>query len=488
MAVSISTTTQAVDALLKWKSTQSTSQNPQLLPEDDFIYLILTLKKIPQKGAINGPRTNPNKIPLPHPLISQSSFPEICLIIDDRPNSNLTSKIAKKKIKSEGIPVTKVIKISKLKTDYKPFESKRKLCDSYEMFFADRRVIPLLPKLLGKQFFKKKKIPLAVDLGHKNWKEQIERGCSSALLFFGTGTCSVVRVAKVSMERDEIVENVGCAIDGVVGFVPKRFGGVRSLHLKFSESVALPLYQSLPDIKLRIEGLKEEKDLEVVENEGMEIDEGEGEGEVVENDEVGSAELVGKKRKGGMNGEKGAKKKGGRVHEVDLEIEEIEKDDVGSAELVGKKRKGELNAEKPTKKKGGKVHEVDSVIEEIEKDDVGSAELVGKKRKGGLNAEKPTKKKGGKVHEVDSVIEEIEKDDLGSAELVGKKRKGEVKGLKVEKKIGKEKKGAKSDGDSGKKERKGVDVKPILGDKKVKKKVEKQSGDGKKKGRSVGRV
>ncbi|KAI3687732.1 hypothetical protein L1987_81434 [Smallanthus sonchifolius] len=112
----------------------------------------------------------------------------------------------------------------------------------------------MLPKLLGKQFFKKNKLPLGVDLSHKNWKEQIERGCSCGLLFVRTGTCCVIRVAKVSMERDEIVENVRAAVDGVVRFVPKKLGGVRSLHLKVSNSVALPLYQSLPDVKLKIEG------------------------------------------------------------------------------------------------------------------------------------------------------------------------------------------------------------------------------------------
>ncbi|KVI07231.1 Ribosomal protein L1 [Cynara cardunculus var. scolymus] len=459
MAISISTATQAVDALIKWKSSQSNSQNPQLLPEDDFIYLILTLKKIPQKGGINGARTNPHKVPLPHPLISPTSFPELCLIIDDRPNSKLTSEIAKKKIKADGISVTKVLKLSKLKTDYKPFEAKRKLCDSYEMFFADKRVIPLLPKLLGKQFFKKKKLPLPVDLGHKNWKEQIERGCSSGLLFFRTGTCSVIRVAKASMERDEIIENVGSAINGVLEFVPKKLSGVRSLHLKFSESVALPLYQSLPDIKLRIEGVKE-KNVEVVEGEAMEIEE------------------VGKK--------KGSKK--GRIHEVNHDMDEdeggeIENNESGSVELVSRKRKGQLKADKPAKKSGGRIHEVHS---EGDEGDLGSDS------DGDDNNES----------------KEIEKDDLGSAELVARKRKGEFKGAKqvkksakekmgVAKKSDKEKRGAKDDGDSGKKKGKGNvvegdDLNTILIGKKEKKKVEKQNGDtGKKerkKGRSVAKV
>ena len=47
--------------------------------------------------------------------------------------------------------------ISKLKANYYPFEAKRKLCDSYDLFMADDRIIPSLPKLIGKSFFKKKK-------------------------------------------------------------------------------------------------------------------------------------------------------------------------------------------------------------------------------------------------------------------------------------------------------------------------------------------
>ncbi|PWA95247.1 Ribosomal protein L1 [Artemisia annua] len=278
MAISPSTTTAAIDALLKWHKTTTTTQTNNLNPEDDnFIYLVLTLKNIPQKGGPHGIRTTPYKIPLPNSLYSS---PQVCLIIDDRPNSNLTSKQAKEKIVNESIPVSKVIKLSKLRTDYKPFEAKRRLCDSYDVFFADKRVVPFLPKLLGKSFFKTRKLPLGVDLGHKNWKEQIERGFRFGLLSFGSGTCSVVRVARVGMEKGEIVENVCRGVEGVVGFVGgKGILGVRSLHLKFSGSVALPLYQSLPDIKLRIEG----RDGESVED-VMEID---GAG-----NEPGSAEVV----------------------------------------------------------------------------------------------------------------------------------------------------------------------------------------------------
>lgn len=252
--VSPKTVERAVKALLKWLKSNSQTQKPQLLEQDDFVYLILTLKKIPQVS-----RTNAFKIPLPHSLLGNDSDnpPEICLIMDDRPKSNLTKDAVMKKIKNDNLPITKVIKITKLKTDYRPFEAKRKLCDSYDMFLADKRVVPLLPKLLGKHFFKKKKIPVPVDLKHQNWKEQIEKVCGSALLYLRNGTCSVLKVGKVSMGAEDIAENVIAAINGVAEIVPRKWGNVRSFHLKLLESLALPVYQAVPDLKLKIEGVKE---------------------------------------------------------------------------------------------------------------------------------------------------------------------------------------------------------------------------------------
>lgn len=239
----------AVNALLKWKSSQTQSQKPQLLPCDEFLYLILTLNKIPSKS-----RTNAHKIPLPNPLYTPETS-EFCLFVHDS-----VSQVAKQKVLEGGVPVSKVIKLSKLKKDYKAFEQKRKLCDSFDLFFADKRIIPLLPNAIGKQFYRKKKIPVPVELGRSNWKEQIERVCSSAMLYLSTGTCSVIKVAKASMGKDEIVENVVAAVNGVAEIVPKKWANVRGFHLKFSESLALPVYQKVPELGLKIDaGIVETK-------------------------------------------------------------------------------------------------------------------------------------------------------------------------------------------------------------------------------------
>ncbi|KAL3652456.1 hypothetical protein CASFOL_002137 [Castilleja foliolosa] len=362
-----STTDNAVSALLKHKfAVQSSTDKLQLLPDDDYIYLNLTLKKIP-----SNPRTNPFKIPLPHPILDAAS--QLCLIIDDRPKSPTPpSDQIKKLIKAHDIPISKVIKISKLKTNYKPFEAKRKLCDSYDLFLVDKRVVHLLPKLIGKEFFKKKKLPLGVDLGQKNLKLQVERALGCALLYLRTGTCCVMKVGKLAMNKDEIAENVFDAINGAVERVPKKWDGVRSLLLKFSDSVALPIYESLPDMKLKIEGLKEiEK----------------GGDEMVKN--KGNEEMSGKK-----DGKVEKKKKGkGRIHEVhymDVGEDVVKSDDGGDDVDESEKPKSEID--------GG-----ESLMDEdlsILNGDVEKKAKKGKKGKplkeevlGVLNGEKKGKKK-----------------------------------------------------------------------------------------------
>jgi ribosome biogenesis protein UTP30 len=42
-----------------------------------------------------------------------------------------------------------VVGLSKLRTKYESHEAKRQLCDSYDLFLADERIVPSLPKLIG---------------------------------------------------------------------------------------------------------------------------------------------------------------------------------------------------------------------------------------------------------------------------------------------------------------------------------------------------
>ncbi|KAL9233164.1 hypothetical protein vseg_008194 [Gypsophila vaccaria] len=329
----------AVNALLKWKSGKSAGENPKIMPSDEFMYLVVTLIKIPDKSCVNA-----HNIPLPHPLYTPQNS-ETCLFVADN-----TSNLSKSKVEEEQLPVNQVLKLSKLKKNYKAFEQKRKLCDSFDLFLAEKRIIPLLPNVIGKEFYKKKKIPVPVELTRGNWGEQIEKVCSSTMLYLSTGSCSVVKVGRASMGRREIVENVLAAVEGVANVVPKKWKNVRSFHLKFSESLALPVYQMVSESGLKIGGgVAQEKVDEVVKN-------------------------VVKAKK--VNDETTMKK--GRIHEVRYMDEVTVGEDESGSECKGEEvvDEGEEEAGKKRKKGDGQKR--------LEKGDVGlqnAKESSGKKVK-----------------------------------------------------------------------------------------------------------
>jgi ribosome biogenesis protein UTP30 len=86
--------------------------------------------------------------------------------------------------------VSKVIGVSKLRANYKPYEAKRQLCASYGMFLADARVVTILPKLIGKTFFLKKKQPIPVDMTKGDLKKEIARALGSTYMHLTPGTCT----------------------------------------------------------------------------------------------------------------------------------------------------------------------------------------------------------------------------------------------------------------------------------------------------------
>ena len=76
----------------------------------------------------------------------------ICLLTKD-PQRQYKDLLETHKIRF----VSRVVGVEKLKGKFKPFEARRGLLKDHDMFLADERIIPLLPKLLGTKWFKAKK-------------------------------------------------------------------------------------------------------------------------------------------------------------------------------------------------------------------------------------------------------------------------------------------------------------------------------------------
>lgn len=137
----------AVKSLLKYVGEQQESGPPQLLDEDELFHLVLALKKAPV-----GPRKDkPIRLSIPHPLFSADGA-EICLFVKDhKGEGHKAAKARLAKLQKNG-GVAKVVGLSKLRTKYESHEAKRQLCNSYDLFLADERIIPSLPKAIGESW------------------------------------------------------------------------------------------------------------------------------------------------------------------------------------------------------------------------------------------------------------------------------------------------------------------------------------------------
>lgn len=233
------TVARAVQALATHLERESGGRKALLAGEAPINVLIAT-KTMP-KALGKAAACKPVQLRLPHPYRTLESA-EVCLITKD-PQREFKDKLAEL-----GHGRVKVIGVTKLKKKYHPFEAKRELCASYDVFLADARVLPMLPPMLGKTFFEKKKLPCAVDLTKKGdgLKGELERAASACLYRHASGTSNAIQVGTAAQKVPELVANVTAAVEQAVAKIPKGWSNVLSLHLRSTNSVALPFYNSLP--------------------------------------------------------------------------------------------------------------------------------------------------------------------------------------------------------------------------------------------------
>eukprot|EP00163_Fabomonas_tropica_P001122 TRINITY_DN10855_c0_g1_i1.p1 TRINITY_DN10855_c0_g1~~TRINITY_DN10855_c0_g1_i1.p1 ORF type:complete len:288 (+),score=97.52 TRINITY_DN10855_c0_g1_i1:255-1118(+) len=232
----------AATALLKHVELEK-EKDSNLLDDDLFITLQIGLKKVPE-GKKNA---KPIPLHLRHPIYASEAASEVCIFVKD-PQSEFKKKVEEQSLSN----ITKVIGISKLRSNYKPFEAKRELVNSYDLFLADDRVIPLLPKLIGSKFFTKKKQPLPVNLTKKNLSREIQRALASTSLVMGGGPCVAVKVARSSQSAKEVTENIVSVAEQVAKLIPRKWKNIQTMHIKTHSSVALPIFHSLPEGTTRI--------------------------------------------------------------------------------------------------------------------------------------------------------------------------------------------------------------------------------------------
>lgn len=171
----------------------------------------------------------------------------MCLFTKD-PAKPYKEMIASLGIKS----ISKIISVSKLCKKYGSFEAKRQLCSSFDVFLADTRVLSLLPKLLGKSFYERKKLPLPIsiplpesqpaDSSDLRCRLLAALSCTSTAL--NNGPCVSIKIGKATQPLDQLSANISSAIEQLDTIIPSGHANIRSLHLKSKSSDSIPLFNT----------------------------------------------------------------------------------------------------------------------------------------------------------------------------------------------------------------------------------------------------
>ncbi|XP_056153474.1 ribosomal L1 domain-containing protein 1 [Lampris incognitus] len=248
---------QALQAFLKSKSTPDSL----FLNEAQQICLLFTLWKIPKEAQRI-------RIPLPHGQWPDAN--EVCLFTKDEPNMSpeQTQRFYKKLLEEKGVQrISEIIPYKMLKTEYKPYEAKRRLLRNFDFFLSDDRIRRLLPSHLGKHFYERKREPLCVNLMSKTLARDVESIVQgTSLKVSNRGCCCMARIAHSGMTTDEVTENIETAVKTVVAKLRMNGPVMKLIHLKSQSSAALPIYTSdlshltmLEDARRQAKAAREEK-------------------------------------------------------------------------------------------------------------------------------------------------------------------------------------------------------------------------------------
>lgn len=203
------------------------------------INVMMATKRAP-KAVGKATACKPVPVRLPHPFVSLETA-EICVITKD------PQREYKDKLTACGLKVganIKVIGVEKLKKKYKEYESKRNLRKAHHVFLADARVLPMLPPLLGKTFFVKRRLPAAVDLTKADLRAEIERVACGTFFRYSSGTSTCFQVGTAAQPAEQLVENVVAAVEQVVSRTPGKWTNLQSLMLRTTNSVSLPFFNA----------------------------------------------------------------------------------------------------------------------------------------------------------------------------------------------------------------------------------------------------
>ncbi|KDO31252.1 hypothetical protein SPRG_03869 [Saprolegnia parasitica CBS 223.65] len=198
------------------------------------VSLIVTRKKVPATVA-----SKPVPIALPHSLRLDG---DAILLVKDIDLKRIKDSLAKDPVPG----VAKVMGLKQLKTQLKEPREFRAL---YTTFLADDRVLKVIKATLGKKFFDATPLVelVPVLVAKRDVSEYVRRALDGTTMVPSPGPCINVKVAIDLMPAEVIMENIAAATAVIVDNIGRKWKNVKSISIKTTESIALPIYHAPVD-------------------------------------------------------------------------------------------------------------------------------------------------------------------------------------------------------------------------------------------------
>nr|XP_031831761.1 ribosomal L1 domain-containing protein 1-like [Nomia melanderi] len=234
---------QCISAIFHLNEEQLKNKNALFEGESHPIFMQVTCIRVPKT-----PRRH-MRILLPYSIVSEDD--EIALFVGDlqrgrRQDNEITVEHYEELLHKHGCTNIKIISMNQVKTEYDQYELKRKLVGSYDHFLVDGKIAGHLSHLLGREFYKKRKLPASIRLKSKDLKHEIEYALKKTCMqLHSCGDTHIVQIGHTSMKKEEILENVLATCIGLSKNYPGGWINIRSIRLKTAKSLAIPIYTSL---------------------------------------------------------------------------------------------------------------------------------------------------------------------------------------------------------------------------------------------------
>eukprot|EP00978_Attheya_sp_CCMP212_P007206 scaffold16726_cov40-Attheya_sp.AAC.1 len=232
----------AMGALLKHHaetcaSNTKMADKSQLLGSDLAVQVQISLSRVPEN-----PSAKPIRVMIPHSLHKVTMTknndgdddddmdededdveePAVCLIVKEESKPWVQEMVAQ--FPEHMTCVKKVMGLNSLRTKFGRFEQKRALLARYDLFLADDRILPMLAKCLGKNFFKAKKQPIPIRLTRKEALPLAIRNCLTATyMYISPGTCLTIKAGTTAMSTKKLAENVEAIAQNAIEKVPRKW-------------------------------------------------------------------------------------------------------------------------------------------------------------------------------------------------------------------------------------------------------------------------